>query len=225
MPITRLEFATELLTQLVGVANQNAIDALLAQMQGENCDAINNPLATTLVFGERNNYNSAGVQNFTNFSQGIAATVATFKFQAYDYVVSMFKNPIYPAVDVAQAIANSPWGTGQLVVNCLGEVIANESEYGSKLINSADSITPPTPVPAEPTQIPLLFQVYPPDATPNQDVKLLQELLNAKGCNPPVFVDGIFGPVTKAAVENYQRSVGILVDGIAGPVTFGHLNS
>ena len=36
-------------------------------------------------------------------------------------------------------------------------------------------------------------------------------------------IDGIFGPVTKAAVEEFQRYSKITVDGIVGPVTWGKL--
>jgi peptidoglycan hydrolase-like protein with peptidoglycan-binding domain len=36
-------------------------------------------------------------------------------------------------------------------------------------------------------------------------------------------IDGIFGPVTKAAVEEFQRQSHITVDGIVGPVTWGKL--
>ena len=36
-------------------------------------------------------------------------------------------------------------------------------------------------------------------------------------------IDGIFGPVTKTAVEQFQSQVNITVDGIVGPVTWGKL--
>jgi peptidoglycan hydrolase-like protein with peptidoglycan-binding domain len=36
-------------------------------------------------------------------------------------------------------------------------------------------------------------------------------------------IDGIFGPVTKAAVEQFQKDSMITVDGIVGPVTWGKL--
>lgn len=36
-------------------------------------------------------------------------------------------------------------------------------------------------------------------------------------------IDGIFGSVTKAAVEEFQRQSKITVDGIVGPVTWGKL--
>jgi peptidoglycan hydrolase-like protein with peptidoglycan-binding domain len=36
-------------------------------------------------------------------------------------------------------------------------------------------------------------------------------------------IDGAFGPVTKAAVEEFQRGSGLTVDGIVGPVTWAAL--
>ena len=53
------------------------------------------------------------------------------------------------------------------------------------------------------------------------DVKNLQQILNANGAN--LVVDGSFGPATKAAVEAYQRAHGLKVDGIVGPQTITEL--
>jgi peptidoglycan hydrolase-like protein with peptidoglycan-binding domain len=36
-------------------------------------------------------------------------------------------------------------------------------------------------------------------------------------------IDGIFGPVTKNAVEDFQKDSGLSVDGIVGPITWGAL--
>jgi peptidoglycan hydrolase-like protein with peptidoglycan-binding domain len=36
-------------------------------------------------------------------------------------------------------------------------------------------------------------------------------------------IDGVFGPVTKNAVEEFQQSGGLAVDGIVGPATWGAL--
>ena len=50
-----------------------------------------------------------------------------------------------------------------------------------------------------------------------EDVKWLQERLNANGAG--LKVDGDYGPVTEAAVKDYQLHRGLVVDGIAGPKT------
>lgn len=62
-------------------------------------------------------------------------------------------------------------------------------------------------------------------------VKKVQQLLFYLGIDFPAHgADGIFGPETKAAVEEFQRSnvdeagVQLVVDGIVGPLTMGALN-
>jgi len=52
-------------------------------------------------------------------------------------------------------------------------------------------------------------------------VTTLQYLLRAHGHN--LAADGIFGPITDAAVRSFQRSRGLAVDGIVGPNTWGAL--
>ncbi len=49
-----------------------------------------------------------------------------------------------------------------------------------------------------------------------QDVRRMQEVLK-------IVADGIFGPMTLAAVKDYQSQNGLTVDGIAGPQTLGHM--
>ena len=53
-------------------------------------------------------------------------------------------------------------------------------------------------------------------------VETAQRLLLAKGYSPGA-VDGIFGPKTLAAVQAFQRAMGLAVDGIAGPKTWAAL--
>jgi peptidoglycan hydrolase-like protein with peptidoglycan-binding domain len=53
-------------------------------------------------------------------------------------------------------------------------------------------------------------------------VARLQIALDSVACNPPgagLTVDGIYGPLTEAAVKAVQKSAGITQDGIYGPVT------
>ncbi len=54
-----------------------------------------------------------------------------------------------------------------------------------------------------------------------EDVRKLQEALNKSGAT--LETDGKFGPATKSAVENYQRSHNLDADGVAGPKTLAAL--
>ncbi|UOE42682.1 peptidoglycan-binding domain-containing protein [Agromyces larvae] len=53
----------------------------------------------------------------------------------------------------------------------------------------------------------------------------LQTKLNERGAEPPLAVDGIFGPLTDAAVRAFQTQQAIGVDGIVGPITWGRLDA
>jgi peptidoglycan hydrolase-like protein with peptidoglycan-binding domain len=52
-------------------------------------------------------------------------------------------------------------------------------------------------------------------------VRTLQDLLRAR--NHSVAVDGLFGPLTDAAVRAFQQERSMSVDGIVGPLTWGAL--
>ena len=56
------------------------------------------------------------------------------------------------------------------------------------------------------------------------DVKRLQQAINAAGMQPPLVVDGKFGPKTAAAVRWYQGQNGLTVDGIVGSQTWGSID-
>ncbi|MCL2499807.1 MAG: peptidoglycan-binding protein [Defluviitaleaceae bacterium] len=55
-----------------------------------------------------------------------------------------------------------------------------------------------------------------------ENVRQVQSCLNSVN-NAGLVTDGIFGPLTQAAVINYQRANGLNPDGIVGPITWDHL--
>jgi peptidoglycan hydrolase-like protein with peptidoglycan-binding domain len=55
------------------------------------------------------------------------------------------------------------------------------------------------------------------------DYSQVQAKLNALGANPPLTVDGAWGPKSKAALVAFQQSKGLTADGIPGPITLGAL--
>jgi peptidoglycan hydrolase-like protein with peptidoglycan-binding domain len=59
------------------------------------------------------------------------------------------------------------------------------------------------------------------DGSKGEDVRTVQYLVTAQGHSTGV--DGIFGPLTTAAVEAFQSSHGLGVDGIVGPQTWPQL--
>jgi peptidoglycan hydrolase-like protein with peptidoglycan-binding domain len=55
------------------------------------------------------------------------------------------------------------------------------------------------------------------------DYSAVQAKLNQQGANPPLTVDGSWGPKSKAALVAYQKAHGLVADGIPGPITLGSL--
>ncbi|MCL4794829.1 MAG: peptidoglycan-binding protein [Bryobacteraceae bacterium] len=57
-------------------------------------------------------------------------------------------------------------------------------------------------------------------------VAYCQNLLNARGASHPIlWVDGMFGPKTEAAVRQFQLMRHLYVDGIVGGETWGSLEA
>lgn len=57
------------------------------------------------------------------------------------------------------------------------------------------------------------------------EVKELQKMLNAQGANPPLAVDGKFGPKTEAMLKAYQSANGIQQTGVLGPQTLASFSA
>lgn len=56
------------------------------------------------------------------------------------------------------------------------------------------------------------------------DVADAQTKLNAADADPVLELDGLFGPLTRQEVIDFQRANDLQVDGIVGPQTWGHLD-
>ncbi len=85
-------------------------------------------------------------------------------------------------------------------------------DYG----NVTDTVTPEPDEPESALGTRLLKRTSP--YMRGDDVRALQTMLNALGYDCGA-VDGIFGNKTKAGVKTFQQAKGLAVDGIAGPIT------
>jgi cell wall-associated NlpC family hydrolase len=96
---------------------------LNAWARAEGGSASNNPFNTTQRAPGASSYNSVGVRNYATPSQGIGATVATLNNGRYENILAALKAG-NDARAAASALANSPWGTGSLVLKVLGGAAA-----------------------------------------------------------------------------------------------------
>ena len=97
--------------------------------------------------------------------------------------------------------------------------------FGVDTVSAATGVTPITPTTTTKTTtystLTSITRILKVNSTGN-DVKLLQTSLNSKGYK--LTADGIFGPLTLAAVKNYQSKNGLKVDGLVGPATLAKLS-
>lgn len=100
-------------------ATPENIRYLNAWAQAEGGSASNNPFNTTQPAGGASSYNSVGVRNYTSPQQGIAATVQTLKNGHYGVLLNALRSGRSAMAD-AQAEAQTPWGTGSLIMKVLG---------------------------------------------------------------------------------------------------------
>lgn len=91
-----------------------------AWVRAEGGSASHNPFNTTQHAPGASSYNSVGVRNYTSAAQGTRATIDTLLNGRYGNIVSGLRSGRASAVQLGQALANSPWGTGSLVLKILG---------------------------------------------------------------------------------------------------------
>ncbi|WP_368738096.1 peptidoglycan-binding protein [Myxococcus sp. AM009] len=96
-----------------------------------------------------------------------------------------------------------------------GTAPTGESGYTPAPTSQAPVATPP---PAAAGAVALLAT-----GARGPEVSQLQQALNKAGAQPPLAVDGDFGPLTEAAVKQFQARSGLQADGVHGPRTAARL--
>ncbi|MGQ0824457.1 MAG: hypothetical protein ACT4OX_05385 [Actinomycetota bacterium] len=95
------------------------VSAMTAWQQAEGTSARFNPLATTQGgFDGATKFNSVGVKNYASYEDGIAANIRAITNGRYENVLAALRRGD-SAMAVADAIAASPWGSGELVKRVL----------------------------------------------------------------------------------------------------------
>lgn len=112
---------------------------------------------------------------------------------------------------MSDAMLNSPMGVSFLRAQAWHEagkqypapdgdwIKAQSIVFGGKVPANAEDV----PVPSEPAK----------------DTKWLQTSLNTLGAHPPLIVDGVVGPLLRAAIAAFQTERGLDSDGLVGPST------
>lgn len=95
------------------------------------------------------------------------------------------------------------------------------------LLGRTPTVAPPSPdTTADPPAVPPAAPTtLPTGSRPHRDVKALQRSLNEHGASPPLDVDGIVGPLTRAALWAFQRAHGLLPTGVADVTTWEALEA
>ena len=106
------------LTRIGAPVTASNVQAIAAWEQAEGTKASFNPLATTQAMPGASSFNSVGVKNYASYADGIQATVQTLTNGRYGNILAALRAG-NSSIAVAQAVANSPWGTGQGVLRVL----------------------------------------------------------------------------------------------------------
>ena len=108
---TRRQFAVDLLGRMGMPETTENVRAVMAWQAAEGTRATFNPLATTQKSSGATDFNSVGVKNYTSYEQGLQATVTTLYNGRYEEILAALRDGS-SAKRLADAVANSPWGTG-----------------------------------------------------------------------------------------------------------------
>lgn len=112
------QFATDLLNRVGAPVTDSNVTAIRAWIKAEGTKADFNPLATVRKAPGATDFNKVGVKNFTNYAQGVEYTAQALQNGLYGNVLQALYQGT-SAMDVANAIEESPWGSGSLVKQVL----------------------------------------------------------------------------------------------------------
>jgi hypothetical protein len=109
--VDSVQWARDFLTKLNMPVTAENVRSVSAWEQAEGTKASFNPLATTQGgFAGETRFNSVGVKNYATYQDGIDANVHALMNGRYTNILDALRAG-NSAEAVAQAIANSPWGT------------------------------------------------------------------------------------------------------------------
>jgi hypothetical protein len=131
--VTRERWARELLARLPAPDGFDQVVAIVAWEAAEGTTAAWNPLATTMPAPGSTRFNAAGVQNYPSFDVGLDATVRTLRLRHYTAIVDALRRGA-PARQVLEAVAASPWGTGEAAVRALEPTLRGWPRTGQVLV-------------------------------------------------------------------------------------------
>jgi hypothetical protein len=114
----REQWAHDFPTRLGLPVTAENVKVMVAWQRAEGTRAQNNPLATTPNMPGATRFNSVGVKNFVTYDDGITANIKAITNGRYTNILNALRAG-NSAEAVAQAIAASPWGTGQGVLRVL----------------------------------------------------------------------------------------------------------
>jgi ethanolamine ammonia-lyase large subunit len=113
--VNSVQWAKDFLTRINMPVTSENVKAIVAWEKAEGTAARFNPLATTQGgFAGATKFNSVGVKNYVSYDDGIAANAKVIQNGLYPNILAALQKGT-SAMDVAQAIKASPWGTGGLV--------------------------------------------------------------------------------------------------------------
>ena len=116
-----VQWGRDFLTRLGMPVTAENMRLMKAWQQAEGTAARFNPLATTQSgFAGETQFNSVGVKNYTSYEDGLNANVKVITNGLYKNILAALQAG-NSAETTAQAITNSPWGTGALVSRILAQ--------------------------------------------------------------------------------------------------------